>query len=152
MTTTVRPELITRIRLVTRLLAFGDPRASSSMPPFVRARRFLEHLCTLNEAGWTDVITREADDTEVRDRAERLIGDMFMTEATVVSRDAIVAETRRVVRRAADNGFLAVGCIPRAARLSANATLALVLRDALPDAEFRTLYGSFVEVPTGRLG
>jgi len=145
MTTTVRPEVISRIRLVTRLLAFGDPRAPIPLPPFVRARRFLEHVCTLQKSGWSDVVARKSSGTQNRDHAEQLRADMFMSEGAEISCNAIITEARRVVRRAMDNGFLPAELTPRAARLATNATLALVLRDVLPESDFRALYGSFVD-------
>ena len=146
MTTIARPALAARIKLVTRLLAFGDPRASSELPPFMRARRFLEHLCTLDAPGWCEVMRREPDDSEARDQAEVLLVGMFDSPAALVACDAIITETRRVVRRAAERHCVPEASLPRASRLAVNATLALVLRDTLPEQDFRVLYGTFVEM------
>lgn len=129
---------------MTRLLTFGDPRASSDMPPFVRARRFLEHLCTLDSESWNAVLQLECMDCDARDRAEILVRDSYISVAERVGCEALVTESRRVVRRASSTGLIPETAAPRAVRLVANAALALVLRDLLPDAEFRVLYGSFV--------
>lgn len=145
MTTMARPELAARIRLVTRLLAFGDPRASSDLPPFMRARRFLEHLSTLDVVAWQNVLQREPEDSEARDEAEVLLLGVFDSLLARVACDALIAETRRVVRRAVDRRCLPEAMMLRGCRLAVNAALALVLREMIPEHEFRLLYGSFVE-------
>lgn len=148
MTTMARPEVAARIRQVTRLLAFGDPRASSDLPPFMRARRFLEHLCTLDASGWQIVMQREPEDSEARDQAEALLLGVFDALLARVACDAIVAETRRVVRRAVDRRCVPEEMLLRASRLAVNASLALVMREMIPEYDFRLLYGTFVDMRT----
>lgn len=129
--------------------AYRDPRAASTLPPFARARRFLEHLHTLSGAEWDGVIARATPRTSAWQDAAGHAQAMFVTGARKAARDALAAEARRVIshvqsrldsRVAFDPAF-----VPDPGAFVTAAALALVLRDLLPPELFEALYAPFTE-------
>ncbi len=130
-------------RFAPRPLSHTDPRSASVLPPFARARRFLEHVASLDRDEWARLGTGAANLTEAWWEAERHVRIMFVTPARRVARDAIIAEAHRVVHTAVTLERTSADCTAMSAFIAA-AALSLVLRDLLPPELFERLYGAFV--------
>ena len=116
------------------------------LPPFARARRFLEHVDTLTPSAWGEVLDRVGAVTDACDEAQRHLVSMFVTTERRIARDAISLEARRVCLHAVETGRVPGS---RAADIThgvTSATLALILRDLLPPDLFDRAYQPFTLV------
>ncbi|MES2523540.1 MAG: hypothetical protein V4617_12625 [Gemmatimonadota bacterium] len=131
-------------RFAPRPLSHSDPRSASVLPPFARARRFLEHVAGLDGDQWARLAEQASAVTEVWWEAERHVRIMFVTPSRRAARDAVMNEARRVVDSARARTPLDANCPETLGSYIAAAALALVLRDLLPPELFERLYGAFV--------
>lgn len=131
-------------RFAPRPLSHTDPRSASVLPPFARARRFLEHVAVLDAEEWTRLARAASTLTEVWWDAERHVRIMFVTSPRRAARDAIISEAERVVGAARARAFTDHDCPDTMHAFIAAAALSLVLRDLLPPELFERLYGAFV--------
>ena len=113
------------------------------LPPFARARRFLEHVATLDELGWDSLLQRIASSAELDESRARHLQSMFVTSARQAARDALMREAVRVCEHAVKlervDAFRTTSLSTRVAC----AALALSLRDLLPPELFELIYGPF---------
>lgn len=130
-------------RFAPRPLAYSDPRSASQLPPFARARRFLEHVAAQDEVQWDALRERVGELPELDESRERHLHSMFVTPARQSARDALVCEAERVCRYAARFGRVEMFHAASLSRRVACAALALVLRDLLPPELFELAYGPF---------
>ena len=132
-----------RVHSVADRLALRDPRSASLLPPFARARRFLEHVGGLSAAEWDDVLRRADADADARGRAVRHLRAMFVTPARRTARDALLRVAEHAVFGATDQGRIDDDVADNASSLASDAALALVLRDLLPFEHFDALFHPF---------
>ena len=113
------------------------------LPPFARARRFLEHLATLSRGDWTRIIAQGASRVAERHEAARHLRVMFVTPERRIAREAIVHGARDVVAVAKARGLLPTAIAEDATSLASDAAVALIVRDLLPPEHFHALYWPF---------
>lgn len=131
-------------RFAPRPLSHTDPRSASVLPPFARARRFLEHVAGLDADAWARLSREAGDLTEVWWDAEHHVRIMFVTPPRRAARDAIIGEAQRVVSAAQARMMIDGESIDTLNAFIAAAALSLVLRDLLPPELFERLYSAFV--------
>jgi hypothetical protein len=139
-----RFELAPGARCARSPLPPRDPWSASVLPPFARARRFLEHVATLSARDWTGVVQRAAAiDAAARRGAMQQLGELLETRTRRRTCDAILRVAQDAVDAAREHGQLGADVAARAATLASAAAFALVLRDHLPAADFDALYAPF---------
>lgn len=132
-------------RFAPRPPAYRDPRAASALPPFARARRFLEHLHAMRAEEWDGVIARATPCKPAWQDAARHADAMFVTGARKAARDALRAEASRVMAHVQCRVAIDPARVPEPGAFVTAAALALVLRDLLPPELFETLYAPFTD-------
>ena len=139
-----RPEFIDIRRASSPPLDSWNPWHASSLPPFVRARSFLEYVGTLSATEWIEVLRRAANlDPHARRSAMQRTGELLTAHTRRRACDALVRVAHDAVDSARDDGRLLVTDLRRAAALACGSAFALVVRDRLLPAEFDALYAPF---------
>ena len=123
--------------------AIDDPLARSPLPPFARARRFLEHAGALSRRGWDDAIARSLA-PDARLAATRRVAALIAEHPQSRAMDALARAAQQAARDAVRDRRLATGFETRAAGLASHAAFALALREQLATREFEVLYAPFV--------
>ncbi len=121
-----------------------SPWAASSLPPFARARRFLEHVGTLPAFAWADVL-RRADAVAPAARRDTMqhVGELLTMHARRQACDALLHVAHDAVDAARAAGRLGSESVQRAAAVATGSAFALVVRDRLSPAEFTILFMPF---------
>jgi hypothetical protein len=134
-------------RFAPQPLSYADPRSASTLPPFARARRFLEYVASLGEEAVGQLLEDFDGRRDSTVDADRHVQRMFVTSARQQGRDAVVRQAEHVCDELVRSGRVAVHGAEPLRRHVATAALALVLRDLLPPELFDNVYGPFAREP-----
>jgi len=131
----------------------ADPLWASALPPFIRARRFLEHLDILSAADWQQIIRRAHDaDALARAKAIRHIGELLLLHPQTRAFGSLSSAAHDALASAGRQRIVPADLVAHVGRLTSVAACALALRERLPAAHAGALYGPFAWAAAARLG